>query len=326
MFDEFAIDPIVFKDDDIEKVMLLTNLLCAIKEKGQLANLNGGVWFNVINEMQMSQLSPKRRNKIRKVLEVTKKRNHLVEHQRRPTVRNDARDKWLHYAQLSHEERELFAVISNKDTLYSFSNNHTRIRIHSLDFIESTKFEGWSETREAYIRLIKSELFSTLEPVLRNANEIHLIDPYLAPENRFKDILDICSKMLRYRTKSKKTRKITLYTMSYLDQYDWKKDKDPSKDMWSTFLFQLLKRDNISFEIIYLTRNYDKKNDLIKLHDRFIFTNQCGVRSSKGWDIDHKSTSHITFMDYDNYVNIYHEYHDENKQVFKRVCSFLINP
>ena len=81
-------------------------------------------------------------------------------------------------------------------------------------------------------------------------------------------------------------------------------------------------RDNNLFRVVYLENNYNMKkklgNSYRELHDRYIFTNQCGIISTNGWDISESGTKHTTLsiLSREDYANIYHAYQNENLHIF----------
>lgn len=297
--------PDVFDAHSIENEpalgVALVNLLAEMRHVGLVANLNKDRWSRFVFNEQLPALSPKLRDAIITYLNLLKDRKRLVRHPKRMSQPPQYHSEWLDIALQSHREYPFHGILMG-DSLLSSCATREACYVDLADAFLSTTWQ--QQLHSVRVRQREVDYRKVLTPLLRYASSLHLVDPFL----RFSDpksfkVVKICSELLGKRGDEQKAGYIHLHVKEL--------GSGTSKeflDEWQHHLTRLPKHPH-TFKI-FVWRDIDGL-----LHDRFIFTDQCGVAAGNSFRADAHSvvTTVWNLLDYEVWTKELEKYNvDEN--------------
>jgi len=274
----------------------LKSLLENIENSGYIVGLNNNDWKKTIREkintrVILNNIDEKIVDKFNSILNVLHDRNRIVGHPKgmiKPTTEND----WLKIAYELNDIRSFFAIITTKNTI------ENTISLYDLDDINISEKFGLTGTKH-FIKTTK-ELEKVFLPLLAYAKKVTIIDPYFdISTHRYKETLILIAKSYRERRgKAEKGNIIINCSDKIFENYKITK--------WKKFIKQIYQ----DYGHLVIINIWDKKEDSIKLHDRYIITEQSGISSAAGTDKDDYQQSEWGIKDYSTLYDIENQYNE----------------
>lgn len=294
MLYHFAITPDVFEPALLtatsRESVILVELLRGIADNGLLANLHAGAWHTQIrNQFDMASFSPDIRDKLRSCLTVVDSRNRLVRHPAGSLLPADDDFRWLRWAIERHQSDATYPMkgVVSTDAFIELSELLDPVLVQVAGVLDHA---CWQD-RPKSIRFPKTkpELQKALTPLLRYANLVTLIDPYMTPtKTRFFDTIQHCAELLGKHDGQQTRGLIHIHAGDPLHIGD-NADKEPFADRldrWELELKPLISQWKHSFEV-FLWRNQPGGK---VFHDRYLITEQCGISAPGGLDFEDDPT------------------------------------
>jgi len=321
MFDEFAIMPGVFSIKNELHLERLEDILLSINRNGQLANLEKDNWIKEVINEQLSKLGPSRKKELQELLLRLKNNHRLVRHPKRPNINGTLYNKWLELTYVSHVEKNFFAVLTQDGKEFVPKENEKPLVTHTSEYKKNGDFRNWNaNSSQEKISLKEEDFKRVLEPVLRNAKEISIIDYYISPKPAFLPIIKIAAEILGQRFPNKQKGVIRILFSSYHYENKLGLTKDTVKSAWYNTLKSIGVLDKHCFDFYGL--EWEKGEQSV--HDRYILTDQCGVKCGRGWDVVKGGDSQIILLNDKIWAGIHADYLQENTQCFRRKYVFSL--
>ncbi len=288
MLYHFAITPDAFEPSAIptnsREAVVLVELLRGIADNGLLANLHNGDWHKKATLSYCNnELDAALRDKLTTWLNLISKRNRLVRHPQSALFPEESDFCWLHRAVERHQADPSYpfqAIVSTNDYIQlSEIANTSLVPLHEA--LEHTSWQGRSKSA----RFIKTEdeLRRHLKPILRYAQKIVLIDPYMScRKDRFFNTVQHCADLLGKRDGSQQRGLIHIHAGDPQNDSDPMHQDSPHDRLrqWEQQLRPVINQWGHKFEV-FLWRNRPGGKTF---HDRYLITDQCGVRAPGGLD------------------------------------------
>ena len=300
MLHEFAITPDIFDIDTLQSDPKLDGALPFILDKladhALIANLHSEEWVLRIKE----QLPDKKVKKISEWLKVIKKRNRLVScsaySRHKPTCAQD----WLDAADEVHQEIELQGILVGKK-IYDENKFGGLPLIEACDFTEYNQWGNmiFSQTVET------AEYRKYLEPAIRYAKKVMLIDPFINPyDSDYRELIEFCFDIAGQKRHKAGRHCIIEIHAGNPDDKNFR-DRQSVADRlseWKKYLTWLSNEerkslDHINFDVT-LWKKWETSASM-RLHDRYIITNQCGIGIQYGLRLQHGNTTTWSLMSED---------------------------
>ncbi len=288
MLYHFAITPDVFEPaaipENSREALILVELLRGIADNGLLANLHDGKWHHtVLAQYDVDSFAPDIRDKLRSCLQLIHDRRRMIRHPVGTERPEDDDFRWLHWAMERHQS----------DPKYPFKGivaTATYIELSEIQDVALVPLPGlfdhpcWQE-RPKSIRLPKTEvqLKSALIPLLRYAERVTLIDPYMTcRKDRFFNTVEQCADLLGKHDGHQQRGLIQIHAGDPLaDGDDAHKERAKDRlDRWEQELKPVISHWKHRFEVTLWKNIRGKKS----FHDRYIITDQCGISVPGGLD------------------------------------------
>ena len=262
--------------------VILLQLLRNMEKNGLLANLNKDKWVPYVEE-KIEKLEPALRDKILTCFKRLKDQHRFVRHPKRMEGDPITDQDWLDLALNSHEQIPFHAIILSQE----LRDSCTRKCAEFVEFFDSLESKEWRDRKETLSLTKSPENFaSVLDPVLRYARSMALIDPYLDPrKSRFYNTIEICSSLLgkRRQRHDRLPGRIDIHLAEGLEK--GKKSNEPKEDFFDACeekLQQLIDKDSHCFRVFIW-----KESRL--QHNRYILTDQFGIIAPWGLDCGNQS-------------------------------------
>jgi hypothetical protein len=278
---EFAITPDVFDRRVIGVDALLAErldrVLEGIEHNGLLADLHSGMWQRRIGERLRDAPAD-----VRDQIQARLKRLHDWN---RLTLHHDADDEpgddagWQRSALSCGARAPFHGVLVSKAIV---PTGGTPRLLELADVLASAR---WKETRDgtqASIPRTPTAVRRLIDPLVKYAQRVHLVDPYCSPAPRFATTVDIVAELMGrgWRDPSPVPR---LHVHSAArprpDEAYWEA-VERTVEEWRRYLGQLTGR----YPREYRVSLWRERPGGERFHDRFILTDQCGVAVQGGLD------------------------------------------
>jgi hypothetical protein len=288
MLYHFAITPDAFEPSAIPanslEAVVLVELLRGIADNGLIANLQGGAWHKTIKaQYDVDVCAPDIRDKLRACLNLIHDRGRLIRHPVGTARPEDDDFRWLHWAMERHRSDATypFKGIVATDTYIDLSG----IQDAALVPLPCVFDHPCWQDRPKSIRLPKTEvqLKSALIPLLRYAERVTLIDPYMTcRKDRFFNTVQQCADLLGKHDGHQQRGLIQIHAGDPLaDGDDAHKERAKDRlDRWEQELKPVIAHWKHKFEVTLWRNNPGGKS----FHDRYIITDQCGISVPGGLD------------------------------------------
>lgn len=254
--------------------------IVAIKRKKWIRDTNGNI----------SRLEPKVKYQLLELIKVLKSRERIVEH---PIFESniDEESGWLNYALQLNEKRHLFSILSS-------SALESTLTLEQLEEININ--EKFGVTGSKRFTLSSENIEKLLIPFLSYAKKITIIDPYFyIHESRYEDSLRIIAKLLGERRGEKQACTI-IVNCKWADKIN----TNGRKEKWEKTIFKIKNESGQSIEI----NCWEEQEGSIKMHDRYLITNQSGLVSAAGTNIDENQQSEWSIKDYREQGDVLSQY------------------
>jgi hypothetical protein len=290
----FAITPDVFEPALLtatsRESVILVELLRGIADNGLLANLQAGAWHTQIrSQFDMPSFSPDIRDKLRSCLTVVDNRNRLIRHPAGSVLPADDDFRWLRWAVERHQSDATYPMkgVVSTDAFMELSEIANPVLVQIAGVLDHP---CWQD-RPKSIRFPKTkpELQKALKPLLRYANLVTLIDPYMTPTKpRFFDTVQYCADLLGSHDGQQRRGLIHIHAGDPMHLGDIA-DKETAAnrlDRWERELQPVIAQWKYQFEV-FLWRNQPGGK---AFHDRYLITEQCGISAPGGLDFEDDPT------------------------------------
>ena len=291
MLYEFAVMPGLFdasmiKGDKRAEVILPQILDGMLKNGGLLANLDKDEWRWHVEERieTLDDDFPDLRDKVLKLISTLDGRNRLIRHPRRSKRDDLITDQdWLNFTLDSHKEIRFHAIILSQ----ALKDGCTCGSDVFVEFFNCLDSKRWNDCRRTLsVNRTQKDYEHYLARILRYARRLVLIDPYLNPEEKYLDTIEICSNMLGKRRESQdrfSNCSIRIHAEDKGFKYEHgTSDVENYFDSWGEKLRPLIEKYGHSFKVFLW------KSGSNSMHDRFILTDQCGISVPWGLDCPNK--------------------------------------
>ena len=294
MLYHFSITPDAFEPAAIppggrERVVLI-ELLRGIADNGLLADLHAGAWHKkVTGQYESPECAPDLRDKLRACMNLIYDRKRLIWHPKGSSRPDNDDFCWLHWALERHRGDAAcpFKAVVATDAYIELSEIADPVLI-ALD--GALDHASWQD-RPKSIRFAKTEvqLRSALTPILRYAERVTLIDPYMTcRKNRFFDTVQHCADLLGKHDGQQESGLIQIHAGDPLADSDpaHRESAKDRLDRWKQALKPVISQWKHKIEVTLWKDNPGGKT----FHDRYIITDQCGISAPGGLDFSDDAT------------------------------------
>ncbi len=307
MFKEICITPQVFEENqlinDSASWKDVKSLLEGIYLSGHIIGINNNDWVKNVRS-EINQINNQRvKDLFNDLISALKDRNRISGHPKGEMSPNQEKE-WIEIAETLNDVYALDSILATRH----YHNNVTSIE--DLEYMNIT--EQFSLTGSKHFVKNEDELKKIFIPLLSYARKVTVIDPYFdITKQRYKNTLNIIAEHFKNKRGIKSANgTINIHTSSKVDIHNGWKSK-----------IQEIEQEFGHTINIYL---WDKKIDSIKLHDRYIITDQTGIVSAAGTDKDDYQQSEWSIKDYDTLDEILRQY-KENSSPFELKAVITAN-
>ncbi len=288
MIRQYAITPDAFEAAVIKEMIppgvVLTQVLRGICEHGLLANLQGGEWFREISHHTKDPAMPRDAwNRVEACLKRLHDMNRLVMHPRSGHGAGDGDFRWLKTAldRQAAASEPCFDAVFASDVVLGCSDIKDEALVPLSRALECPQWES----RQHSGTLIKTgaAFRNALQPVLRYARQVVLVDPYMTCRNeRFFDTVQHCADLLGKSHGTPVPGRIVIHAGDP-EVFGPEEQREPVEarlNRWEQLLEPVVGHWGHAIQISL----WGKKPGGPKPHDRFVITDQCGFSIAGGLD------------------------------------------
>ena len=318
MLFEFAVTPDVFHRSILNEnpnleVILPEFLKGLYRNGGLIANLNQDDWVRAVQE-NCETLPQNLKADIFRCLCALHSRHRIVRHPKLSIGNPTTEPEWLSVAMESHNRNRFHGIVVSQSALANRGFKDP----HIIEFSKLFKSSQWSDLvggGSLTVTRCMSDFRKILFPLLRYAKAVTLIDPYMSPHQaRFLSTVKMCAGLLGQRRNDRicpltsQTVKKNAHSCEVASgrihihagnpqHSDKRKERESVKDRldaWENKLRALIdSKHRHRFGIFLWDRPVDPK--AMRLHDRWILTDQCGVSIPRGLDCYPSSNDKTTW-------------------------------
>jgi hypothetical protein len=309
MLKEICITPNVFDYNHIDSVNWkdINSLLEVISYSGFILGLNNKDWKRAAYE-RINHLEPKVKDRLSTTLSILNDRDRIVGHPKNNNFSGDNEDDWLSVALELNSIRNFHKIIATQ----AFNGNAFTVK----KLGDTNIYQEFGLTGSKQILKTAENLRHLLLPFLAYSKKVTIIDPYFQlDKTKYKDTLKIVADCFRERRGKREQGRILIHCKSNING----KSDDLFKDdlvKWQKIIDKISKTYNHSIEIF----GWEGIEDSIKLHDRYFITNQSGLVTAAGTDVDNRQQSEWSIKEYEELNNILSQY-NKNSSPFTLKCS-----
>lgn len=315
MLYHYAITPEAFEHSAITEMrpagVVPIELLRGMCDSGLLADLDAGRWMTQVRRNQQQDgIPPSVKDHIDSCLKVLSSRNRLVRHPAGSVAYETDDFRWLKWS----IERNLvcqFAAVFSSDAYIELSQMTDEVLVPLSAALHAGRWIG----RQRSVRFVKTEsnLRRHVAPVLAYAQKLTLIDPYMScRKERFFHTVQHCADLLGKRDGRQQRGLVHIHAGDPQNDPD-SSHRESSNDRlrrWGEELRPVIARWGHRFEV-FLWKNIAGGKTF---HDRYLITDQCGVRAPGGLDfVDDATRANISswaLLEHDEIQDIIHrEFH-----------------
>lgn len=297
MLKEICITPEVFDEKYLNNSNWkdLKNLLENIENSGYIIGLNNNDWKKQVRQ-NINKFDLKIRDRLNSILDILNNRNRLVGHPK-SNINPLCDEDWKKIAEDLNNIRNFYSIITSSP----FSQNS--ISLEKLEDININDMFGITGSNHS-IKTVE-ELEKILIPLLSYAKKVTIIDPYFdISTKRYKETLECIAKSYKNR---RGIREKGIIIINCSDKIF----NDSLIKNWQN----LIKLIYNEFGHLITINVWGKKDDSLKMHDRYIITDQSGISSAAGIDKDDSQQSEWSIKDYSSLNGILEQY-KENSSPF----------
>lgn len=285
MLVEYAMMPDVFDPAYIEFEpgygRELQGVLRQLGSLGMVANLDKDEWHRTVAQRIRMVGDQRLRSDIERCLSRLHDLQRLPNHPKRKSGHPENRAHWLELIRQSHKAAPFDGVVDGPE--------HKPVRIgedrKTCSILDLRSEAAWVERRTYAIRMCESEMRMLLEPVMRHAKCVELVDPYLTPgsPNTRRFLRLIFGLAGRRNPRSNAVSMLINTTAGKVG------DSRHCLQQWQYLVTSLRSELGVAHRIRVAIWKHDFGED--DLHDRYLFTEQCGISIGRGWDCYAESTA-----------------------------------
>jgi hypothetical protein len=310
--------------------VIVVELLRGLVDNGLLANLHAGQWLTHVRRLQDSdKTAPEVRQRINTCLGLLHDRNRLVKHPRGSHREDNDECRWLFWAVERHEADDSGAfhgIVATEEEI-ALSEILNDVLVPLPQALDSRHWQN----RPRSVRFPKSdiELRQHLAPLLRYASVVTLIDPYMScQKNRFFDTVQQCSALLGKHDGTQEAGLIRIHAgdpqQDRIEEY--RESVANRLARWQDALRPVAAQNGHSFQVSLWANKPEGKH----FHDRYIITDQCGVRAPGGLDFISDSTqanlSGWGLLQHEEITDIVIREFHKTKSPYKHLGTCEVNP
>jgi len=282
VFHEITITPQVFDGDSLTNQaglqMQLEHLLKALCERGQLTSvLKEEQKKEVLN--RISEMPDKIKQRIKPLLEKLKDRSRLVSRppglKREEASDPESEEWWLEHIRKTDQRAPFAGVICNKHEYGKLDLDPRYTSLH--DCLDSNVLETLMHPASTSVNHGVDDYRSVLEPLLRFAMKVDIVDPYLNPDQNYcREFIKLVSQLHYQKIGNQQGGTVRIHT-GLVDEYA----TAYLLERWNGFLEAMRKQYKHKYEV-----HLWKDNGDMCFHDRRILTNQhIGIQSDQSFRI-----------------------------------------
>lgn len=302
MLKEICITPQVFDNEHIDSSNWkdIKTLLETIKNSGYILGLNNNDWYKETIQNADKLEDKKIKEKFKSILALLKDRGRIYGHPKgstKPLTEND----WLSIANDLNEIREFFSIIATQ---------HYNDKIIDYEDLEDTDIsEVYGVTGSKHYVKSEEELKKIFLPLLSYAKKLTVIDPYFyIHEERYEKTLNFLAMSFKER-RGQRDKGSIIINAKWDDRVEYK------FKTWQKIIDRIFKEYGHTVSI----NLWSKKEDGIKMHERYIIADKIGIVAGAGTDKDNFQQSEWSIKDYNDLDDILSQYR-ENADVFDLKC------
>jgi len=309
LFYELACHPEVFtKKYLLENDTAIKQIFKNITEKGSVANLNDGKWGKIIYE-KLADLNEDEKKEYKLKIQLEKILKTL-----------NTRKKIIYHKKIIDETDWLKIIYSDKDDFSVILNTLTTVDTYEAeDLLDSELWKNIIRTSSEYATQNEEYIKSEIKPILHNAQQIDLIDPYFdITKEQYKKSFKIIFDLLSKKNVNRKTS-LSIHIKNQHNNQEDVIDRTNYLERWQDF-FKIYNNPNIKC-ILYVWR--EAHND--KMHDRYIIRDEsfCAVLPS-GIDERKKNKTVWSDIGYHNIDSILNDFRLESSP-FQLVAKVTVD-
>lgn len=302
MLKEICITPEVFDEEHLDNSNWkdVKNLLENIENSGYIIGLNNNDWKKEVRH-NINKFDLKIKDRLNSILDVLNNRNRIVGHPK-GNIKPLCDEEWKQIAEGLNNIRDFYSII----TTLPFSNNC--ISLEQLEDININETFGITGSKH-YIKTVE-ELERIFIPLLSYARKVTIIDPYFdLNTKRYKETLEYISKAFKNKRGIKEKGTITINCSDKIFTENIIKN-------WQSFIKFIYSE----FGHLVTINVWGQKYDSLKMHDRYIITDQSGISSAAGTDKDDRQQSEWSIKDYCSLNGILEQYTENYPDAFELRC------
>ena len=316
MLYDFAVTPEVFERDVLKEDAapggIVLQLLRGMIDNGTVANLDQGRWLTQVMRSLREGVAPSVRDRVLTCLAILDNRNRLIRRTQASGLPPNDEFRWLNWALECHAEASFHAIFLTEELLV-ISEKTDEVLVSLPEALDS---QAWLNRRTS-VTLVKSmsDYRRILTPVLRYAQVVRLIDPFLSPhKERFFRTIEVIADLLGYRGSFRRAGRIELHAGDpESEPTDRTTGTGPEPvvgrlDAWEVALQPVASHWGHYFRV-FLWRNKPASKIF---HDRYIITDQCGISTPGGIDCvegDRANNTEWSLLDFDQLARRLRDFH-----------------
>lgn len=314
MLKEICVTPQVFDSEHIDSSNWkdIKTLLEAIKNSGYILGLNNKDWLKTVrknlNSLDSTDSNKQKiKDRLNAIFDLLQNRNRICGHPKGNIIPGNEND-WIKIAKDLNDIRPFYALIA---TAHFFENIHSVDDLEDIDISDKFGVIGSQH-------YIKSEdaLQQLFLPILSYARKLTVIDPYFyIDEPRYQTTLSFLAKFFKERRGQKDKGNITINCKW---NPEWDSGIKSKFKKWQNEINKIFQE----YGHIVTVNVWAKKPDGIKMHERYIITDQVGIVAGAGTDKDDFQQSEWSIKNYDTLDEIKSQY-IENASVFELKCIVM---
>ena len=274
MLHEISALPDIFEYTSLSKDRedAMDSFLFSVCQNGLLLNLGNGLWLKHLSEMPMPQSL---RDLTLAYLSKLQDSHRIINCPSSPGLNEEG--NWLEYARQAHVTKQLAAIITSDKANQDQAEDPLPIIPYPPN-----RSQLWNANIRGRMTMNVTKSEAGLRPILRTvlayAKRVLIVDPFLNCEwKKYDKFLWLVAELLGDFRDGHCNGVIEIQT-SLKARYP--ESRIEIRKRWKKILGTILPRHNHAF-VIKILRDNEK---LVKPHNRFLFTDQCGIKAGSGFE------------------------------------------
>lgn len=305
MLYEWALTPDVFDatmlNADARLSLVVLEILRSLGRDGVLANLDNERWVKHIEGIRLAHpdYNPNLRARVLECLSHLKDRKRLVKYPSAGTERPETDRAWFDLTLKANSDYPLHGIVVNTP-LYAACSGDVANTIDLPEVFESPQWRGRTTSR--LVRGTKSDLSAVLRPLLRHARSLTIIDRYLSPhQERTFRFIELCAALLGDRGEYALPGRIHIHVGDPEVHGSPTERPTDRLALWEQRLRLLITPERRHRFKVFLWRDQPGADDT---HERYILTDQCGVKVGRSFELDpfSEKTTEFSLLDEESWM------------------------